>query len=133
MTDSVDEAVEEIEGFYRNYHSSRYVGGQLVMRVRRAPQDEQLEALNDEFADLLEVRSDRARRGAPGGGRRVGRICRGCVLQFDRKKVGLLRALIDRLNAEVDDVRPPRDARRREIFEAPLPEAQAEAELEEDE
>ena len=46
VTDSVAEAVSEIEGFYRNYHSSRYLEGRLVLRLHEAPSDEQLEALN---------------------------------------------------------------------------------------
>jgi hypothetical protein len=41
--------------------------------------------------------------------------------------------LIDRLNEIAEEAAPPRDARRREIFEVPLPEAQEDAESEEDE
>ena len=48
VTDSVDEAVAEITNFYSNYHSNRYVGDKLVLRVRRAPDPEQLEALAKE-------------------------------------------------------------------------------------
>jgi len=33
VTDSADEAVEEIVRFYRRYHSSRYVGDKFVMRL----------------------------------------------------------------------------------------------------
>src|SRR4051794_21190437 len=35
VTDSVDEAVKEILDFYRVYHSMRYVGGDLVLRLQR--------------------------------------------------------------------------------------------------
>jgi hypothetical protein len=44
-----------------------------------------------------------------------------------------LRRLIDRLNAFSDEAAPPSDARRREIFETPMPDEQVEAEHEEDE
>ncbi len=52
-TDSYAEAVDEITRFYRNYQSIRFVRDVLVMRLRRAPDDEQLEALNDRFAHLV--------------------------------------------------------------------------------
>src|SRR5205085_483962 len=35
VTDSVDAAVDEVLGFYRVYHSMRYVGGNLVLRLKR--------------------------------------------------------------------------------------------------
>jgi uncharacterized protein (TIGR00730 family) len=53
VTDSVDTAVREILNFYSNYHSSRYVRDQLVLRVRHAPGEAELAALNEEFAPLL--------------------------------------------------------------------------------
>ncbi len=37
LTDSVDEAVAEILGFFRVYHSMRYVHGKLVLRLNRPP------------------------------------------------------------------------------------------------
>ena len=36
VVDSVDEAAKEIEGFYRVFHSYRYVGDDLVIRLRYA-------------------------------------------------------------------------------------------------
>ncbi len=33
LTDDIDEAVEEIVGFYRRYHSMRYVGPLLALRL----------------------------------------------------------------------------------------------------
>ena len=35
ITDDVDEAVDEIQGFYRVFHSQRYVVDSLVFRLRR--------------------------------------------------------------------------------------------------
>src|SRR5205807_1497897 len=52
ITDDVDAASEEIRGFYRNYHSIRYVGQTLVMRMQRAPTSDQLAMLNAEFGDI---------------------------------------------------------------------------------
>src|SRR4051794_9621710 len=52
LTDDVDAAAVEIKGFYRNYHSIRYVGRTLVIRLQRAPSPEELDRLNAEFADI---------------------------------------------------------------------------------
>ncbi len=54
VTDDLDEAVEEVVGFYRNFHSYRYVGKRLVMRLQKAITPELLGHLNEEFVDLIE-------------------------------------------------------------------------------
>jgi uncharacterized protein (TIGR00730 family) len=51
---SVEEAVAEIERFYTNYRSARFVGERLVLRLNRAPDAAVLERLNRDFADLLD-------------------------------------------------------------------------------
>jgi hypothetical protein len=132
VADSVDEAVDEIERFYRNYHSSRYVDGRLILRLHVAPSDENLEALNDEFSDLLEsgkIERTDVLSGEEGETAHLPRL----RLHFNRKAVGRLRSLIDRLNDFSEESAPPRDALRREIFATPVPEEQVEAEYEEDE
>ena len=53
ITDDVDTACEEIVGFYRNYHSIRWSGDQLIIRMQQAPDDEQLAALNERHGHLL--------------------------------------------------------------------------------
>jgi hypothetical protein len=52
VTDRIDDAVAEVCGYYANYDSMRYVGDQLVLRMRVAPTDDQLEQLNEGFAPL---------------------------------------------------------------------------------
>ena len=52
-TDDIDVAVDEIMGFYANYHSVRFVDGRLVLRMQREPAPEELAALNAEFADIV--------------------------------------------------------------------------------
>ena len=54
MTTDMDEAVEEVIGFYRNYHSYRYVHKTLVMRLQHPVTDEMLTRLNRDFSDLLD-------------------------------------------------------------------------------
>jgi uncharacterized protein (TIGR00730 family) len=48
------EALEEIETFYANYRSARFVGDRLVLRLNRAPDSEAIDRLNADFADLLD-------------------------------------------------------------------------------
>jgi uncharacterized protein (TIGR00730 family) len=98
-TTSVTEAADEICGFYANYHSQRYVEGNLIIRLLHPIGPVQLEKLNDEFSGILvdgviesipptaaEV-EDRDQLDLP-------RL----QLHFDRRSYGRLRALIDHLN-----------------------------------
>jgi uncharacterized protein (TIGR00730 family) len=48
------EAVDELERFYANYRSARFVGERLVLRIERAPDARTLAHLNETFADLIE-------------------------------------------------------------------------------
>ncbi|PYK43137.1 MAG: hypothetical protein DME46_08370 [Verrucomicrobia bacterium] len=49
----VKAAVKEITGFYRIYHSARWVGGKLVIRIARALSAASVAELNNKFADVL--------------------------------------------------------------------------------
>jgi uncharacterized protein (TIGR00730 family) len=99
ITADVDEAVDELLGFYRNYHSIRWVGDLLVLRLRHAPSRRQLDELNHEFADI--VAGGTIRPTKPLGPERSGRdhldLPRIC-LRFDRMHYGRLRQMIDHLN-----------------------------------
>ncbi|HJZ90118.1 MAG TPA: LOG family protein [Gemmataceae bacterium] len=53
ITHSVDEAVAEVTGFYRVYHSMRYVRKDLVVRLNRPISDRTLDRLNSEFKDII--------------------------------------------------------------------------------
>jgi len=52
ITDNVTTAVDEILGFYRNYHSIRWVGPRLVVRLRAEPLASELAELNRGFSDI---------------------------------------------------------------------------------
>ena len=100
ITADVDEAVDELLGFYRNYHSARWVGDLLVIRMQRAPGRADLQRLNAAFADI--VLSGTIRPTKPLGPERssndhldLPRL----ALRFDRTHYGRLRQLIDALNA----------------------------------
>lgn len=53
VTDSIEAAVDEIAGFYRNYSSLRWVGKRLVLRLRAEPTEEEVASLNVRFGRLL--------------------------------------------------------------------------------
>jgi uncharacterized protein (TIGR00730 family) len=53
VTDDVDEAVEEITRFYSNFHSYRYVGDKLIIRLKNEPSKELLKMLKVEYRDVL--------------------------------------------------------------------------------
>ncbi len=53
LTTGLDDALQHIESFYRVYHSSRYVDGQLVIRLKAPLCEGAIDQLNDEFSDLL--------------------------------------------------------------------------------
>jgi hypothetical protein len=103
VTDSSLDACREIERFYANYDSIRYVGNQAIIRLRVSPTDDQLAALTEQFAHL--VSSGQIERSEPLGvevrqGDRVElpRI----RFQFAKHKYGDLRAMIDVLNSFVE-------------------------------
>ena len=54
ITDDIDEAAEEIMGFYSVYNSTRSVRGKLVLRLHAEPGGESVERLNDEFGEIIE-------------------------------------------------------------------------------
>lgn len=53
VTDDVDLAFDEINGFWSNHHSIRYVGDRLVMRMHRPVTDTALAEINDRFGHLV--------------------------------------------------------------------------------
>ena len=53
ITDSTEEAVKIIRRFYRNYQSSRFVRDLLVIRLKNAPNETAIAAMNEDFADII--------------------------------------------------------------------------------
>ncbi|MGO9016237.1 MAG: TIGR00730 family Rossman fold protein [Dissulfurispiraceae bacterium] len=97
---SVDNAVECINKFYRRYHSQRYVDKKLVIRMTSELSPQAVVELKGSFADLLTCGGD---------------ICASCalpeeadeeqladmprlVVDFNRRDFGRLRKLIDAIN-----------------------------------
>lgn len=96
MFSDVEAAADYVEHFYRNYHSSRFVGEGFVIRMQRTLSPPELEALNDEFSDLC-VRGAITQGGIQPGEEDFPHLPR-LLFDFNRKHYGGLRLLIDRLN-----------------------------------
>jgi len=95
-------AAAEICGFYRNYHSQRYVHDDLVLRMQRRPDPGMIEALNDEFSDIVVSGRIEAIEATDAERSDEDHVELGLMrLRFDRRNHGRLRLLVNRLN-EID-------------------------------
>ncbi len=99
ITDSVEAAVEETLNFYRVYHSMRYVGDTLVLRVCQKLSDQEVIELNDSFSDILVEGKIEQVEALPEEANEpeLAELPR-LKLRFDRKQLGRLRMLINRIN-----------------------------------
>jgi len=99
MTDQVDVAVAEISGFYKNYHSIRYVGNRLVIRLNHPVSPTLLENLNDLFSDTV-VEGTILKTGALSEEADEPDLVLlpRMVFNFNRRSFGRLRQMIDVIN-----------------------------------
>jgi uncharacterized protein (TIGR00730 family) len=100
ITDSTDEAVKIITRFYRNFHSSRFVKDLLVIRLKHAPSESALAAMNEDFADINTGGTIKSIKPTPeevedGDHLDLQRI----AFKFNRRDYARLRQLIDVLNS----------------------------------
>jgi hypothetical protein len=100
ITNSIQEARDEVLRFYRNFVSYRFVGDTLVIRIQRAIPEKTISDLTFEFADIL-LPEGRiwASQALPQESNEpdIARLPRLC-LDYDRQTFGRLRLLINRLN-----------------------------------
>ena len=96
----VDEAISTINGFYRRYHSLRYIGDKLVFRLESGIESSKIGELKHSFSDIL----------VPGGGMHssgplpqerdepdIAHLPR-LIIDFNKSDFGRLRQFIDALN-----------------------------------
>ena len=102
LTDRVDEAVEEILGFFSVYHSMRYAHEKLVLRLTAAPGESALEQIHDEFSGILAkgrftLRGPLSEEKDEPDLADLPRL----VFHFNRRDLGHLRQLINWLNTNI--------------------------------
>lgn len=97
---SIDEAVEMIDRFYRRYHSIRYVGEKMLIRLSSSLSISEAQKLKDLFSDLLTPGGDLCQseplpeeRDEP----ELSHLTR-LVIDFNKKDFGRLRQMIDAIN-----------------------------------
>jgi uncharacterized protein (TIGR00730 family) len=101
-TDSIAEARDYVLRFYHNFHSYRFVGLYLVLRLQRALSQQTIDALRQEFLSIIDPPGEIFQRDAlpqeddEPALAKLPRLC----LTFNRVHFGFLRLLIDRLNEE---------------------------------
>ena len=101
--EDVDAAVAKIDRFYFRYHSLRYIGSQMVLRLTSAIDQDRVNALKASFSEML----------VPGGNMvlsgplpreadepEIAHLPR-LVVDFNRHKFGLLKQLIDAVNESI--------------------------------
>lgn len=100
ITRDYREAIDVIDEFYRNYHSMRYVGKKLVIRLNKQLSQEQCDILISEFSEIL----------APDGTMTLNEALSEehdqpdlhklprLIIDFNQRSFGLLNALIRRIN-----------------------------------
>jgi uncharacterized protein (TIGR00730 family) len=97
---TIDDGVRHILDFYRLYHSSRYVGDTLVIRLQRRLPDETIRRLGREFADL--IKSGTIEQVSALDGEDDHRDLPRLAFEHTRSRFGRLRMLIDRINQSPD-------------------------------
>ncbi len=103
VTEDLGEAYDEIMNFYTVYDSMRYIRDRLVLRIRVEPTDEYVEQLNDEFSDLLsEGKIEKSAAHLFEQDERHIRHLPRLKMSFNRRSIGRLRQLINKLNKDLD-------------------------------
>jgi len=102
LTDSIAEARSEVLRFYHNFHSYRFVGPYIVIRLQRKLSEKKLDQLRKEFLSIFDPPGEMIQRDAlpqEADETEIAALPRLC-LTFNRIHFGFLRLLIDRLNQD---------------------------------
>jgi uncharacterized protein (TIGR00730 family) len=91
-----EDAVAHVQHFYKRYHSSRYVGDQLVLRLKSPLSERQVDVLNQSFPMLLASGEMRSGEALPEEEDHL-ELPR-LIFHHNRRGFGHLRALIDQVN-----------------------------------
>ncbi len=96
ITRDMEDAVEHITRFYRNYHSSRYVKDDLVIRIKKPLEPGDVRRLNEEFSSLV-ASGEIVQRGPYEVEEDMLELPR-IAFHHTRHNIGLVRRMIDRIN-----------------------------------
>jgi len=105
VTDNYEEAAREIMNYYRVYHSMRYVGRDLVLRLHQTLSESLLATINQDFADILndgEFKQQAGRLEGEKDDETTNDMSR-LVFNFNRRAHGRLRLLINQINESADE------------------------------
>ena len=100
ITDNADEAVKIVTRFYRNFHSTRFVKDLFIIRLKHAPTDTAMEALNEDYGDIIV--GPPIKKIDPTPEEREDNDCldyQRIAFGFNRRDYGRLRQLVDVLNS----------------------------------
>jgi uncharacterized protein (TIGR00730 family) len=96
---SAEAAVKEITGFYRNYHSYRFVKQDLVILLNHPPSPALIDRLNREFADIVSDGEVRQTEPLPEEAEDPDTLhLHRLLVRFNREDFARLRQMIDVIN-----------------------------------
>ena len=99
ITDNTDEAVKIVNRFYRNFHSTRFVKDLFIIRLKHAPSESSIAAMNEDFAVIVMEGKIKAIPPTPEEVEDNDRLeLARIAFNFNRRDYGRLRQLIDVLN-----------------------------------
>jgi predicted Rossmann-fold nucleotide-binding protein len=99
VTNDIDEAIAEVLNFYRVYHSSRYVGRELVLRLQHPLAPALMEQIRSGFSDITVSGTFEQGGPSPAEGSEFPELTR-LRFHFNRRNMGRLRQLIDTINRD---------------------------------
>lgn len=96
---SAEAAVTEITTFYRNYHSYRFVNGDLIIRLNHPPELALIDQLNCDFADIVTDGTVRQTDPLPEEADETDTLhLHRLTMRFNRSDFARLRQMIDVIN-----------------------------------
>ncbi len=98
ITDNLSVACKAITGFFQVYHSSRYVGDRLVIRLKTELSPAEVEQLNDNFSDILVKGRIETSQALPQEGQDETSQLPRLLLYFNQRDLGRLYQLIAAIN-----------------------------------
>jgi len=99
VTDNLDVACNAITSFYQVYHSSRYVGDRLIIRLHKDLSDAEVEQLNANFSDILVDGQIEKSHALPQEGQDEAVGLPRLILYFNQRDLGRLYQMIAAINA----------------------------------